>query len=272
MVVKGTPGTQEPAAGRNRSAVIAGVVRGGARMDDQYGHALNGFSARLDADQLQAARADPAVAYVVPDAAVHADTTQSPVTWGRDRIDQRGPLLNNRYAYVDSGIGVHAYVIDSGVRLSHHEFGIRGISGFSSIDDGRGTDDCNGHGTHVAGTIAGTTYGVAKDAIPVAVRVLDCDGSGSWSGVIAGIDWGTEHHAPASVANMSLGGEVNEAVDEAVNRSIESGVTYVAVAVYLQGHRGATPDTVRAAILDRATRNAVLLPGPGPPNRLLRTP
>src|SRR5262249_47274378 len=138
---------------------------------------------------------------------------------------------NQTYTYAATGQGVTAYIIDTGILTTHNEFGGRATSGFDSVDGGT-ADDCNGHGTHVSGTVGGTTYGVAKQVNLVAVRVLDCGGSGSYSGVIAGIDWVTQNHqagAPA-VANMSLGGGASQAVDDAVTRSVADGVTYAIAA------------------------------------------
>src|SRR5207237_8104534 len=128
--------------------------------------------------------------------------------------------------YTRNGSGVKAYIIDTGIRRTHTQFGGRAISGFTAINDGRGTTDCNGHGTHVSGTVGGSTYGVAKGVTLVAVRVLDCSGSGSTSGVIAGVDWVTGNHlaGQSAVANMSLGGSASSALDTAVNNSINDGV------------------------------------------------
>jgi hypothetical protein len=217
-------------ANQTRSSVTARARGLGARIGQQYSRAINGFSARLTTAQLQAVRADAAVSYVVPDSVVHTDATQTPAVWGLDRTDQRSLPLNNSYTYTSTGAGVTAYVIDTGIRLSHHEFGGRAVAGYTAIGDGNGTNDCNGHGTHVAGTIGGATYGIAKGARLVAVRVLDCSGSGLISGVIAGIDWVTANHAASSVANMSLGSGANQALDDAVTRSIGSGVTYAVAA------------------------------------------
>jgi len=162
---------------------------------------------------------------------VRLDTTQSNATWGLDRLDQRDLPLNATYSYDKTGSGVTAYIIDTGIRLSHNDFGGRATSGYDAIDGGS-ADDCNGHGTHVSGTVGGTTYGVAKGVRLVAVRVLDCGGSGSNSGVIAGVNWVTSNHAAGqpAVANMSLGGGVSTALDQAVSNSIADGVTYALAA------------------------------------------
>jgi subtilisin family serine protease len=217
------------AAGRRDAAKDQARANGG-RVHFSYGSALRGFAATLPAKAVDRLRANPDVAYIEADTEVSADTTQSPATWGLDRIDQRALPLNNAYTYTPTGSGVRAYIIDTGIRRTHSQFGGRAVSGYTAINDGRGTDDCNGHGTHVAGTVGGSTYGVAKSVSLYAVRVLDCAGSGTNSGVIAGVDWVTANRVRPAVANMSLGGGVSTALDTAVNNSINSGVTYAVAA------------------------------------------
>jgi subtilisin family serine protease len=195
-----------------------------------YQHALKGFAVRLPSDRADALAASPRVAYVEPDQVVHAFPTQTPATWGLDRIDQRDLPLNNTYNYNQTGAGVHAYVVDTGVRGTHQEFSGRMGNGADFVGDGQGTNDCNGHGTHVAGTTGGTTYGVAKQVTIHPVRVLNCQGSGTNSGVIAGVDWVRANRVSPAVANMSLGGGASSALDSAVNNSINAGVSYAIAA------------------------------------------
>ena len=203
----------------------------GGRVQRQYRRAINGFSAQLSDDALAAVRSNPDVAFVEPDAVVSASATQSGATWGLDRIDQPSLPLNQTYTYNAMGASVTAYILDTGIRTSHTQFGGRAVSGVDVIDGGT-ADDCNGHGTHVAGTVGGSTYGVAKGVRLVAVRVLDCQGSGTTSGVIQGIDWVTADHAAGApaVANMSLGGGASTSLDTAVRNSIADGVTYAIAA------------------------------------------
>jgi subtilisin family serine protease len=200
------------------------------RVKDVYAHAINGFSAEMTEADALALSNDPRVRFVEEDSVMEIVTTQSNVTWGIDRIDQRTLPLSGTYTYTATGSGVNAYIIDTGIRVTHTQFGGRASVAFDAVRDGRNGIDCNGHGTHVSGTVGGSTYGVAKAVRLFAVRVLNCSGSGTTSGVIAGVDWVTGHHISPAVANMSLGGGVSTSLDTAVSNSIASGVTYAIAA------------------------------------------
>ena len=222
--------------GASAAAAAALTAKHGGRVERTYSSALNGYAAHMNASQAAALSQDPNVASVEQDGYVSVDATQSPTpSWGLDRIDQRDLPLDSSYTSPNAGTGVTAYIIDTGIRVTHTDFGGRASVGYDSVGDRLSSDplygiDCHGHGTHVAGTVGGTKYGVAKSVSLVAVRVLGCSGSGSWSGVIAGIDWVTAHHAPNSVANMSLGGGFSSSVNTAVANSVASGVTYAIAA------------------------------------------
>ncbi len=208
--------------GVNPSAVAA---EHGARPDFVYSRVLNGFAGPISEAARSGLMRDARVLRIEPDGIARAVTTQSGATWGIDRVDQRNLPLTGSYTYTATGAGVTAYIIDTGIDRAHTEFGGRAVS--SGYDSFGGTgDDCHGHGTHVAGTVGGATYGIAKSVTLIAVRVLDCNGSGAWSGVIAGMDWVVGNHAAGTpaVANMSLGGSANSSVDAAVNRMITDGV------------------------------------------------
>jgi subtilisin family serine protease len=333
--------------------IVAAEQLGGGetRLLERYEAALNGFAAVLPDRAVEALRLHPAVDYIEVDQTVQIDATQAPATWGIDRIDQRNLPLSNSFTYNKTGAGVTAYIIDTGIRTSHNEFGGRAVDGTDRVDGSLPAADCNGHGTHVAGTVGGATYGVAKGVRLVAVRVLNCSGSGSTSGVIGGIDWVTSNHQAGqpAVANMSLGGGVSTSLDNAVINSINDGVTYAiaagnsnanacnysparvgaaitvgattssdtrasysnygscldifapgssitsawynsntatntisgtsmatphvagVAALYLQGNPGASPSTVRNALVNNSTTNIVKSPGTNSPNRLLFT-
>ncbi|CAN5808226.1 S8 family peptidase [soil metagenome] len=223
--------TGEPGANSNAEAVALelGIVYGG-RIDKIFKHALNGFSVELNANQAERLSQDPRVEFVEEDGEVFANTTQTGATWGLDRIDQRDRPTDGNYNYTPTGSGVNAYIIDTGIRRTHAQFGGRAFVGYDAIGDGQNSNDCNGHGTHVAGTVGGSTYGVAKAVRLYAVRVLSCTGSGSNSGVIAGVDWVKNNHVKPAVANMSLGGGASSALDTAVNNAIAAGVTFAVAA------------------------------------------
>ncbi|NUS28129.1 MAG: S8 family peptidase [Streptomyces sp.] len=204
----------------------------GARISHTYGTVLNGYAIRADERQARLLAADSRVASVVQDTRVTLDRTQpNPPSWGIDRVDQRDLPLDKSYTWPNSaGTGVTVYVIDTGIRISHKDFGGRAGYGWDFVGDDKYAGDGNGHGTHVAGTVAGTKYGIAKHAKVVAVRVLDNAGSGTTAQVIAGIDWVTRHARKPAVANLSLGGNHNAQLDAAVRNSIKSGVTYAVAA------------------------------------------
>lgn len=201
-----------------------------ANLIRSFDRVLRGFVVKADDAALAKLLADPRVAYVEEDGVVSVKNTQSGATWGLDRVDQRQLPLNGTYTYSTTASGVRAYIIDTGVLGTHSQFAGRMGNGFDAIGDGWGTSDCNGHGTHVAGTVGGTTWGVAKGVTIHPVRVLGCSGSGTWSGVIAGMNWVAANRVLPAVANMSLGGGANSSVDAAVANLTNAGVTVVAAA------------------------------------------
>ncbi|WP_030352203.1 S8 family peptidase [Streptomyces scopuliridis] len=251
VTLKKTAGLKSAsAAGRSVVSEYGGTVK------RTYTAALNGYAAELSPAQARRLAADPAVDKVFQDREVHAFATQTnPPSWGLDRIDQAALPLNNSYTYPDTaGEGTTVYVIDTGVRITHQDIAGRASYGYDAVDNDNTAQDGNGHGTHVAANAAGTVYGVAKKAKIVAVRVLNNAGSGTTAQVVAGIDWVTNNHSGPSVANVSLGGGADAALDTAVQNSINSGVTYAIAA----GNSGAnaqnySPARVADAITVGAT-------------------
>ncbi|WDZ84861.1 S8 family peptidase [Micromonospora cathayae] len=223
--VGGRAGTRQAAV---KSTAGALAERFGGSLGNVYGDALNGFSVKLSEKAAKRLAAHPAVDYVEQNHTVQMDATQVNPPWGLDRIDQRNLPLSANYTYASTGTGVKAYIIDTGIRVSHSDFAGQAINGYDAIDGALPAADCNGHGTHVAGTVGGNTYGVAKNVTLVAVRVLNCAGSGTWDQVIAGVNWVTADHQAGqpAVANMSLGGGLNTALNTAVANSIADGVSY----------------------------------------------
>ena len=210
-------------------AAIAGL---GGRVFFSYENVFNGVAVSLPEAAMNGLKNRPGIELIESDGEVTTQGTQSGATWGLDRVDQRSLPLSGTYTDNVSGSGVDAYIIDTGILSTHSDFGGRVTSfGYNAIKDRRGTQDCNGHGTHVAGTVGGAKYGVAKNVRLIPVRVLDCRGSGSWSGVVAGMDWVVANHGTApAVANMSLGGGASSSVDLAVQRMIDDGVVVVVAA------------------------------------------
>ena len=218
----------------NTEQAAEAAMRGvGGKIHHKYRHVIKGFAASIPAQALNGIRRNPNVDYVESDQTVFSGqsvATQTNAIWGLDRVNQRSLPLDATYTYTTTASSVVVFIIDTGILAGHQEFMGRLLGGYSAINDGYGTNDCNGHGTHVAGTVGGTKYGVAKGVKLSPVRVLDCAGAGTSSGVIAGIDWMVGVAAPGSVANMSLGGGISSATDNAVANAVSRGITMVVAA------------------------------------------
>ena len=232
----------------------------GGELIRTYVAALNGGVIRMNEAKAKALANHPFIGYIEQDSVIQlivpmGTTTQDPSpSWGLDRIDQQSLPLNSAYNYNNDGTGVNAYVIDTGIRISHSEFNGRATLGYDVIKGNSKGGDCNGHGTHVAGTIGGSNYGVAKNVKLIAVRVLNCQGSGTTSGVITGIDWVTKNVSRPAVANMSLGGGASVSLDTAVSNSINAGISYaVAAGNSSQDACVSSPSRVPSAITVGAT-------------------
>ncbi|WP_240489925.1 S8 family peptidase [Actinomadura atramentaria] len=212
-----------------QARALAGRYSG--RVGRVYSRTVRGFQASMSEQRARRLAADPAVATVERDSAVHAlDVQPNPPNWGLDRIDQTRLPLNGSYTYDTKAPGVTAYIVDTGILTTHADFGGRAVSGRDLVDNDDDATDCNGHGTHVAGIVGGAAHGVAKGVKLVGVRVLDCSGSGAVSGVVAGLDWVAEHAVRPAVANLSLGGGTSATLDAAIKRAVAAGVTVVVAA------------------------------------------
>jgi subtilisin family serine protease len=250
VIVQLTPGSDAAAESRRAAA-------NGGSVTDVYEHAFRGFAGEFTPQAIAALERNPRVTLVEDDGVSSAATVQPTPVWSLDRIDERDLPLDGQYSYGSTGSGVTAYIIDTGVS-AHTEFGTRLKAGFSAVRGAKTTTDCNGHGTHVAGTVAGSTYGVAKQATVVPVRVLDCAGNGNWSGVVSGIEWAIKNHAAGvpAVANLSLSGPANSSLDTAVANLVKDGVS-VAVAAGNDNKNalGYSPARVPSAITVAAIDN-----------------
>ncbi|HEY1402782.1 MAG TPA: S8 family peptidase, partial [Pyrinomonadaceae bacterium] len=246
----------ESVAANNADALADALVRAhGGTLGFTYRSALRGFSVELSEAQAVALSRHPQVAFVESDVLVEGAATQTAAPWTLDRLDQRDLALNNSYTYASNGAGVNVYVIDGGIRLTHQEFGGRAVFAYDNVGDGRNGVDCNGHGTHVAATIGGATYGIAKDAKLHSVRVLNCLNQSPLARILAGIDWVTTNHVKPAVTNLSFAtGLGNDAMDLAVRNSIAAGITYVVAAGNISSDAGSrSPARVAEAITVAAT-------------------